>query len=40
MSNDNCFAYFNPGTENDYQWYVKNWSNAINDMLYDMIEEE
>ena len=40
MSNSNCFSYFNPGNSNEYDWYVKNWSAAINDMLHDMIEEE
>lgn len=40
MSDSDCFHYFNPQSENEYGWYVNNWSKAITNMLSTMIDEE
>jgi hypothetical protein len=40
MEDDNCFLFFNPEQQNDYDWYVNNWSAAMNDMLNAVLDKE
>jgi hypothetical protein len=40
MSDESCFHYFNPEQRESYNWYVNNWTGAIQDMLTLVADKE
>jgi uncharacterized protein with ParB-like and HNH nuclease domain len=40
MEDDSCFHYFNPEAQEEYNWYVNNWSAAFSDMLHAVLDKE
>ncbi len=40
LSDESCFRYFNPQDQDEYKWYVENWSNAIHGMLSSVAKKE
>ncbi|CAD8066346.1 unnamed protein product [Paramecium primaurelia] len=39
MSKEECFDYFNPDSS-QYDWYVQNWTEAYQEMLLKLVQEE
>lgn len=40
LDNDGCFKYFNPVEEDQYNYYIENWANAIFYTLEEVYNKE